>query len=86
MRRPAFACDHRSPEHRAQVQGQLWVAERDWCDFVTYWPGLPLFTIREHRDDSYIANLASEVDQFNDELAAIVERLRRMGGFAEAAE
>lgn len=74
------------PEHRAQVQGQLWVAERDWCDFVTYWPGLPLFTVREYRDEDYIARLASEVDRFNDELASIVEQLRRMGGFSEAAE
>lgn len=73
------------PGHKAQVQGQLWVAEREWCDFVTYWPGLPLFTIRERRDEDYIANLASEVDQFNDELAAIVEKLRRLGGVAEAA-
>ena len=30
-------------EHVAQVQGVLWVCEREWCDFVAYWPKMPLF-------------------------------------------
>ncbi len=64
------------PEHKAQCQGALWVAEREWIDFISYWPRLPLFVKRMHRDEEYIANLASAVDQFNDELAATVERIR----------
>jgi hypothetical protein len=68
------------PEHRAQCQGALWVAEREWIDFVSYWPGLPLFVTREHRDDDYIEKLAAAVDQFNDELSDMVERIRRIGG------
>lgn len=68
------------PEHRAQCQGGLWVAERDWIDFVSYWPRLPLFVKRAYRDEDYIKTLADEVDRFNDELAEMVERIRRMGG------
>ncbi len=64
-------------EHRAQCQGNLWVAEREWIDFVSYWPGLPLFVTRAHRDDEYIKALATAVDEFNDELAHLVERIRR---------
>jgi YqaJ-like viral recombinase domain len=63
-------------EHKAQCQGALWVAEREWIDFISYWPRLPLFLKRVHRDEEYIATLASAVDQFNDELAATVDRIR----------
>ena len=59
------------PEHKAQVQGQLWVAEREWCDFVSYWPKLPPFIIRVHRDEAYIAELEAGVAKFLDELNAL---------------
>jgi hypothetical protein len=67
-------------EHRAQVQGSIWIAEREWWDFVSYCPGLPLFVVREHRDDDYIWKLQTAVDEFNDELAQMVERIRAIGG------
>jgi hypothetical protein len=72
-------------EHRAQVQGVMWVAEREWADFASYCPNLPLFVIRVHRDEAFIKDLAASVAQFNAELAETVERIRRMGGMAEAA-
>lgn len=65
------------PEHRAQVQGSLWLAEREIWDFVSYWPKLPLLRVPVPRDEDYIKNLAGEIDRFNDELAALVERIRR---------
>jgi hypothetical protein len=67
------------PEHKAQVQGSLWVCEREWWDFASHCRGLPLFVCRVHRDEKYIADLASEVDRFNTELAETVERIRRYG-------
>lgn len=70
--------DRVPPEHKAQCQGALWIAEREWIDFVSYWPGLPLFVTREHRDEEYIAKLVAAVDEFNDELAHMVERVRRL--------
>lgn len=66
-------------EHIPQVQGCLWVAEREWWDFVSYWPNLPLFVKRAYRDEAYIKQMASAVDAFNDELAAIVEKIRFYG-------
>lgn len=66
-------------EHRAQVQGNIWLAEREWWDFASYCPRLPLFVKRVHRDDGYIATLAGAVNQFNDELAALIERIRSYG-------
>ena len=63
-------------EHVAQVQGNIWISERDYWDFVSYWPKLPLLTVRVFRDDIYIKNMTSEIDRFNDELAAMVESVR----------
>lgn len=65
------------PEHVAQVQGQLWISGRQWCDFVSYWPRLPLFCIRVPRDDAYIDTLTVEVEAFNAELSAIVRKYQR---------
>lgn len=64
------------PEHKAQVQGCLWIAECEWWDFVSFWPKLPQLKVRVPRDDVYIKTMSDEVDRFNDELAELVERIR----------
>jgi hypothetical protein len=66
-------------DHRAQCQGALWLSQREWVDLVVYWPGMPLFIKREHRDDVYITTLASEVDRFCEELDMMEYRIRRYG-------
>lgn len=71
--------------YTAQVQGALWVAEREWIDFVSYCPGLPLFVRRVGRDETFISGLAGEVARFNSELAELVEKVRAMDRPAEAA-
>ena len=71
--------DRLPPEHKAQVQGNLWIAEREFWDFVSYWPRLPVLTVRVYRDEEYIKTLSDEIDRFNDELAALVERIRNYG-------
>lgn len=64
-------------EHRAQCQGQLWIAEREWVDFVSYWPGLPLFAKRVFRDDAYIARLAEAVRAFNAEMEETIAKIQQ---------
>jgi predicted phage-related endonuclease len=66
-------------EHIAQLQGQMWIADREWVDFASYWPGLPFFLKRVGRDEKFISNLATEVAAFNDEVAAIVEQVAQYG-------
>ena len=65
------------PEHMAQVQGQLWLSGRKWCDFISFAPELPdnaqLFIQRIARDDEYIEKLEAEVVKFLDEVGADVE-------------
>lgn len=63
-------------EHIAQCQGALWIAEREWINFVSYWPKLPLFVKRIHRDEAYIARLAEAVAEFNDELQTLQARFQ----------
>jgi len=60
-------------EHMAQIQGQLWVAEREWCDFVSYCPKLPLFVKRVHRDEAFIERIAKAVDLFERELVTLMD-------------
>lgn len=67
-------------EHLAQCQGSLWIAEREWIDVAVYWPKLPLYVRRAHRDEAYIAKLAAAVARFNEELADTVDRVRRYSG------
>lgn len=71
--------DELPSEHKAQVIGSLWVAEREYWDFVSYCPKLPLFVKRVYRDEDYIKKLANEVDLFNIELQQTVEFIRRYG-------
>lgn len=59
-------------EHMAQIQGQLWVAEREWCDFVSYCPKLPLFVKRVQRDEAFIDRIRKAVDLFERELITLM--------------
>lgn len=71
--------DDLPPEHKAQVQGNIWVSEREWWDFVSYCPKLPLLVKRVYRDDAYIRDLERGVELFNTELLQTVDYIRRYG-------
>lgn len=62
-------------EHKAQVQGNIWLCERKFWDFCSYCPKLPLFVVRVERDEEYIAQLEKAVDQFNAELKQLVGQI-----------
>lgn len=65
-------------EHMKQIQGQLLVCKREWCDFVSYWPGLPLFLKRIYRDEKLIKEIRESLDKFNGELNQIVDRISEL--------
>lgn len=64
------------PEHMPQVQGQMWICELDWVDFISYDPRMPeharLFVKRIFRDQNYIDNLEKEIKAFNADVEAEV--------------
>ncbi|GAA0568056.1 lambda exonuclease family protein [Halomonas salifodinae] len=60
--------DQLPQEHVAQCQGGLWASEREWIDFVSYWPGMPLFVKRAYRDEVMIRAIAERVEAFYEEL------------------
>lgn len=67
-------------QYIAQVQGQLWITGRQYCDFVSYCAQLPvnaqIVIIRVERDDEYIAELEEEVTKFMQEVEEQVEFVR----------
>jgi hypothetical protein len=50
--------------HLPQIQGGLWISERQWCDRIYYSPCLPPVVARVYRDEPYIAQLAASVEAF----------------------
>jgi hypothetical protein len=67
------------PEHKAQCQGVLLVTGRAWIDLFCYWPKMPPFRHRSYRDEEYLKTLKCEISRFNEDLAAIVEKIRSYG-------
>src|SRR5262249_58744 len=55
-------------EHKAQIQGSLWLSEFDSWDFCSYCPEMPahlrtyIFTVK--RDEDYIKTIDTEVRRF----------------------
>lgn len=67
-------------QYVAQIQGQMWITDRKWCDFVSYDPRLPdnaqLFIIRVARDEQFIQELEQEIIDFTQEVQDLVEFVR----------
>jgi putative phage-type endonuclease len=68
-------------KHMKQIQCQMWVTGRKWCDFVSYDPRLParnqLFIVRVPRDENLIATMEAEVVKFLAEVDAMIELLNK---------
>ncbi len=60
-----------------QVQGGMWVMDRQWCDFISYDPRMPqshrLVVIRVARMQTVIDELESKVEVFLGEMAKLTE-------------
>jgi len=68
------------PAYRWQVQGQLWVMDREWCDFASYngsfGDNAQLIIRRTYRDEAAIKSLEESIKTFIEEVAAEVEFIR----------
>lgn len=67
-------------EHKGQIQGTLWITGRQWWDFVSFDPRMPvnlqLYVERVTRDEDYIKALAEEVTKFLFEVEGLESNLR----------
>jgi putative phage-type endonuclease len=71
-------------QYKAQVQGQMWITGRNWCDFVSFDPRLPenaqMIIIHVERDEDYIKFLEDEVIGFLAEVDKQVELIKNYKG------
>lgn len=67
-------------QHKAQVQGCIWVTERDYWDFVSFDPRIDgeasFFNVRVERDEKYIKELADGIALFDDQLQDLIKQLK----------
>lgn len=63
-----------------QMQCQMAVTGKEWCDFVSYDPRLPedlqLFVVRLERDEEYIKAMEAEVEKFLGEVSEMYSKLK----------
>jgi len=68
-------------DHKAQVQGCMWVTGRQWWDFVSYDPRMPeerrIFCVTVERDDGYIKLLEESALEAESEVNKIVEQFNK---------
>ena len=63
-------------EYTYQVQGQLYVTKRKWCDFVAYHPKLPLVLIRVEPDPIIQEQIKTALDIAIKEASEIIEKIK----------
>lgn len=64
-----------SDKYRAQVQGYLYLTDRNWTDIISYNPVLPAVQVRISRDPKYIMALDAALVMFLADLDDVKEKL-----------
>ena len=68
-----------SADYKAQIQMQLWVTEREWCDFLSFDPRLECaagyLQQRVYRDEEYIKEMKTKVYAFVKKMNELIEQL-----------
>ena len=59
-----------------QVQGNLFVTEREWWVFESYYPGIKPFILKVGRDEKFLKALKVELEIFVEELKQVIERIK----------
>lgn len=76
-----YLLDDQGIGYRAQTQGLLWLAEREWIDTLSFNPGMPAALVRQRRDDIFIKALEIAVNNFLAFMEESKEKLRAKGLF-----
>jgi hypothetical protein len=67
-------------DHAPQLQGQLWICEREWIDLYNLNEILPLPYKRITRNEKYIKKIKDSVEAFNQEMLRVIEDFKREYG------
>ena len=75
--------DDYSADYKAQIQMQLWVTEREWCDFLSFDPRLDCdagyLQQRVYRDEEYIEEMKTKVYAFVEKMNELINILTTKG-------
>ena len=73
--------DDYSADYKAQIQMQLWVTEREWCDFLSFDPRLECsagyLQQRVFRDEEYIEEMKAKVYAFVEKMNELINILTK---------
>ena len=64
-------------EYIPQVQGELWVTDLDWCDFMVYHPLIGHKIWRVGRDEKFITHMSGAVNRFIERMLKKREQLKQ---------
>ena len=67
-------------KYRPQLQGQLWVCQREYVDIQSYCPGYPTVVFRVERDEEYIGKLEKAIGEFVERMMEAREKLESKYG------
>lgn len=73
-------------EYKCQIQGQLFVTEKEYCDFFSFEPTMPPVTIRIERDEEFITKLENALNEFTEKLDYTYNWVLKQGYFEQPAE
>ena len=73
-------------ENYAQIQCGLLVSGRDWCDYVSFCGGMPLWTKRVYPDPTWFAAILAAVETFEANVAGILARYHEVVAGLPATE
>jgi len=72
-----FKKNNKAPtDYIAQIQMQMLLAEREWCDLCLYHPDLPSITIRNYPDAKIVAGLRAQLVAVDIERNRVLEILK----------
>jgi len=75
--------DDYSADYKAQIQMQLWISEREWCDFLSFDPRLECsagyLQQRVFRDEEYIEEMKVKVYAFVKKMNELINILTTKG-------
>lgn len=67
-------------KYKQQVQGQMWITGRQWCDFFAYHPDFPEFLVKVNRDQKYINILSEYIIKFVDQMLIKRGKIKKTQG------